>query len=143
MREILEHNRKFEQHREQNQKNQICNLNQESSMPMIVDKLTLREIHSLYKTDRYVNIIELNSVDVIINEDTVRLGTITDEKIKGAFKEIHRLILYKRDDSNEPNTVKALEIAEETNTGLYKCNTVKIKYTYSRNYGRQVKFICH
>ena len=49
--------------------------------------------------------------------------------------------IYKYNDSNEPNTVRALEITNEVKKGLYKCNIVKFRYIYSKEYGRRVEFL--
>ena len=116
-------------------------------LPMIVDRLTLMEIKNLYDKSNginsacSVNMIELSSIDSIVFEDIIKLASLDEERINDAFKKDNRVLLYKYNDSNEPNTVRALEIVNEVKTGLYKCNVVKFRYGFSREYGKKVEFL--
>lgn len=117
------------------------------SLPMVVDRLTLLEIKNLYDKSNginsacSVNIMELTSVDSIVLEDMIRVASLDECRIADAFKKDNRLLIYKYNDSNEPNTVRALEITNEVKKGLYKCNIVKFRYIYSKEYGRRVEFL--
>lgn len=116
-------------------------------LPMVVDRLTLLEIKNLYDRSNginsacSVNIMELSSIDSIVFEDIIRLASLDEDRIADAFKKDNRVLIYKYNDSNEPNTVRALEIVTEVKAGLYKCNVVKFRYGFSREYGKKVEFL--
>ena len=118
-----------------------------TGMPMIVKTMTLSDIKNMYdnkacmKVLSSINLMTVNSVDSILTEDIVKITSINEDKIKELIRDDNRVLIYKHNDSNKPNTVRALEIISEVNSGIYKCNLVKFKYGYSKEYGRMVEFV--
>lgn len=118
-----------------------------AGMPMVVSELKLSDIHKMYdknfctSSTCYVNLIEVNSVDSIVKEEQVRVASIDNRMIINTFEKDGRLLLYKNNDSNEPNTVRALEVICEVMPGIYKCNMVKFRYVYSREYGKRIEYL--
>lgn len=129
-----------------NRRKTKCNKDM-AGMPMVVSELKLSDIHKMYdknfctSSTCSVNLIEVNSVDSIVKEEQVRVASIDNKMIIDTFEKDGRLLLYKNNDSNEPNTVRALEVICEVMPGIYKCNTVKFRYVYSREYGKRIEYL--